>query len=258
MAYKVDKFNGTFLVNVEDGSIDTTTDLRFIGKNYAGYGEVQNENFLHLMENFANTSPPPRTQTGQIWYDSTSTIKKLKFWDGSQWKVAGGALPQGTPPANLTSGDLWLDTSTKQLYVFSVDSNPTSSTFGQSEFILVGPENTPELESTSTISDIVKDIDNVNHAILRVIVQDVTVMVFSNTEFTLASIYSWAQGKFSLIKKGATLAGPTSSDGVTQSDYAILGTASVAKGITGPNNIFLPYTELVRQSERDKFRDRRI
>ena len=53
MAYKVDRFNGTFLTSVEDGTIDTTTDLRFVGKNYAGYGEVQNENFLHLMENFA-------------------------------------------------------------------------------------------------------------------------------------------------------------------------------------------------------------
>jgi len=32
MAYQVDKFNGTFLVSVDDGTIDTTTDLRFVGK----------------------------------------------------------------------------------------------------------------------------------------------------------------------------------------------------------------------------------
>ncbi len=47
MAYQVDRYNGTFLVSVEDGTIDTTTDLRLLGKNYAGYGEVQNENFVH-------------------------------------------------------------------------------------------------------------------------------------------------------------------------------------------------------------------
>jgi hypothetical protein len=82
MAYQVDKFNGTFLTSVEDGTIDTTTDIRFVGKNYAGYGEVQNENFLHILENFANTTPPPRGIVGQIWYDSTSTEKKLKFYDG--------------------------------------------------------------------------------------------------------------------------------------------------------------------------------
>ena len=38
MAYQVDKFNGTFLTSVEDGTIDSTTDLRFVGKNYAGCG----------------------------------------------------------------------------------------------------------------------------------------------------------------------------------------------------------------------------
>ena len=42
MAYQVDKFNGAFFVSVADGTIDSTSDLRFVGKNYAGYGEVQN------------------------------------------------------------------------------------------------------------------------------------------------------------------------------------------------------------------------
>ena len=56
MAYQVNNFRGTLVTTVEDGTIDTTTDLRFIGKNYAGYGEVQNENFLHLLENFSSNS----------------------------------------------------------------------------------------------------------------------------------------------------------------------------------------------------------
>ena len=85
MAYQVDRYNGTFLVSVEDGTIDTTTDLRFLGKNYAGYGEVQNENFLHLLENFANTSAPPRAVLGQVWYDSAN--KKIKFYDGSRFRT---------------------------------------------------------------------------------------------------------------------------------------------------------------------------
>ena len=89
MAYQVDRFNGTFLVSVDDGTIDTTTDIRFVGKNYAGYGEVQNENFLHLLENFANTSAPPKVLTGQIWYDSGN--KKLKFYDGNTSRTASGA-----------------------------------------------------------------------------------------------------------------------------------------------------------------------
>jgi hypothetical protein len=243
MAYKVDKFNGTFLVNVADGSIDTTTDLRFIGKNYAGYGEVQNENFLHLMENFANTAPPPKAQIGQIWYDSTSTVKKIKFWDGTQWKVASGALSQGTPPAGLTAGELWFDTSTNQVSVWT-----------GTNFVLVGPESTPELESTATFSEIVKDVFDINHTILRVNVQDTTVMIFSSTEFEIRPGYPWAQGRFSRIKKGSTLAF-TGTNGVSQNDFFVWGTASVARGITGPSNTFLSYTDLVLQSQYGVFQD---
>jgi hypothetical protein len=243
MAYKVDKFNGTFLVNVADGSIDTTTDLRFIGKNYAGYGEVQNENFLHLLENFANTAPPPKAQIGQIWYDSTSTVKKIKFWDGTQWKVASGALSQGTPPAGLTAGELWFDTTTNQVSVWT-----------GTNFVLVGPESTPELESTATFSEIVKDVFDINHTILRVNVQDTTVMIFSSTEFEIRPGYPWAQGRFSRIKKGSTLAF-TSANGVSQNDFFVWGTSSVARGITGPSNTFLSYTDLVLQSQYGVFQD---
>jgi hypothetical protein len=139
MAYKVDKFNGTFLTSVEDGTIDTTTDLRFVGKNYAGYGEVQNENFLHLLENFANTTAPPKAIGGQIWFDSGE--KKLKFYDGSQWKVAAGAVSVGTAPSNLASGELWWDSSAKQLYAWS-----------GTEFILVGPEASPDLGASKCSS----------------------------------------------------------------------------------------------------------
>ena len=56
MAYTINKFDGTLLSTVSDGTIDQTTSLRFVGKNYAGYGEIQNENFLHLLESFASSN----------------------------------------------------------------------------------------------------------------------------------------------------------------------------------------------------------
>ena len=102
MAYQVDKFSGAFVTSVADGTIDTTTDLRFIGKNYAGYGEVQNENFLHLLENFANTTAPPKSITGQIWFDTSTN--KLKYYDGSRFKVASGAEASVSAPSGLGHG----------------------------------------------------------------------------------------------------------------------------------------------------------
>ena len=72
MAYIINTYNTAQLTVVEDGTIDQTTDLKLVGKNYAGYGEIQNENFVFLLENFAGMSEPPKAIVGQIWFDSSS------------------------------------------------------------------------------------------------------------------------------------------------------------------------------------------
>ena len=66
MPYSIDRYNGTTIAVVEDGTIDTTTDIKLIGKNYAGYGEVQNENLVHMLEHFSSPSAPPKPLSGQI------------------------------------------------------------------------------------------------------------------------------------------------------------------------------------------------
>tara|TARA_Y100000385_G_C12520014_1_gene394968 strand:- start:20 stop:220 length:201 start_codon:yes stop_codon:yes gene_type:complete len=61
MAYTVNKTNNSASPNqytVQDGVVNAQTDLSFIGKGYAGYGESIAENFLHLLENFSNSSAP--------------------------------------------------------------------------------------------------------------------------------------------------------------------------------------------------------
>ena len=78
MAYVINLTNGTQLATVEDGTIDQSTSLKLVGKNYAGYGEIQNENFVHLLENFSSANQPAGPLSGQIWFDSS--LKKLKFY----------------------------------------------------------------------------------------------------------------------------------------------------------------------------------
>lgn len=211
MAYQVDRFNGTKLVSVEDGTIDTTTDLRFLGKNYAGYGEVQNENFLHLLESFANTSAPPKAVTGQIWYDSGN--KKIKFYDGTKFRTAGGSEYGPTAPSGLSIGDFWLDTTTDQLYVW----NGTS-------YVLIGPDIAPDLGASAIQVVVVKDINNTNHTIIKVTVGDSTQFIVSKTEFVLNNTINPITG-FSRIKKGTTLIN-TPENGVTTDDHYYWGTAS--------------------------------
>ena len=220
MAYEVNKFNNVFLTSVADGTIDTTTDLRLVGKNYAGYGEVQNENFVHLLENFANTTAPPKAITGQIWFDTA--VKKLKFYDGAKFKTAGGAEASASAPSGLSVGDFWWDTAAKQLY-----------TYTGTDFTLIGPIASPNL-GTSIISPAVVygtlTTAEGPHTILKVIADNKTIAVISKTAFTLDNSKN-AIDDFTVIKKGITLV--KSQTGVSTDDFTFWGTASNAAKLGG-------------------------
>ena len=105
MAYFVNKTDGTAIV-VQDGTKDTTsTSLTLLGKLSSNYGENQNENFLHLLENFAYTSSPANPITGQIWYDTTNkTIKVYDDADSSWTSVGSIILGNLVANGNLTIG----------------------------------------------------------------------------------------------------------------------------------------------------------
>ncbi len=224
MAYQVNKFNGVLQTTVADGTIDSSTDLRFVGKNYAGYGEVQNENFLHLMENFSNTTPPPKAVNGQIWYDSGN--KRLKFYDKdlSKWKLAGGAEVSVSQPSGLQTGEFWWDSAAKQLYAWS-----------GTQYVLVGPSASPELGSSAISSDTIKDTKTPvadSHAILKVIAGGEVVAIFNALEDFVPASSTGLQANFPIIHRGLTLIN-TPSSGETTSEYRFWGTASNADQLGG-------------------------
>ena len=242
MAYQVDKFNGTPLVSVADGTIDTTTDLRFLGKNYAGYGEVQNENFLHLLENFANTSAPPKAINGQIWYDSAS--KKLKFYDETnvKWRTTGCLEVSATAPVKMNTGDFWYDSSLDRLNVWN-----------GTEFVVVGPQVSTGLVENGAVTATVEDTSGVLHAIVKLIDPANTqtvIAIVSADEFTLPSSEplpgqpgTFISG-FTTVKQGITLT--NSANGYTETNHRIWGTAAYAEGLidTG-SNLFYDVGDLV-------------
>jgi len=223
MPYTIDKYNGTTVAVVEDGTIDSTLDIKLIGKNYAGYGEVQNENFVHLLENFAGTSAPPRPVSGQIWYDAST--KKIKFYDATsgRWRTAGGAEVSTTAPAGLGIGDFWYDSANKQVYVYD-----------GTTFVLIGPQGVAGLGTTQMKSlSVVDNATGASHAIIQGIVDGEVMMVISSDEFTLASINPIPG--FSTIKSGITLVNTDNSDGITDvgSGRIFWGTVSNAKRLDG-------------------------
>ena len=108
MPYIVNTYNGQQIALVPDGTIDQTTDIKLIGRNYAGFGEILNENLVHLLESFAGATQPPKPVAGQVWFDSANKV--LKFYDGSQYRIAGGAETGITAPTGLAKGDFWWET----------------------------------------------------------------------------------------------------------------------------------------------------
>jgi hypothetical protein len=225
MPYNINRYNGTLVSVVEDGTVDNTLDIKLIGKNYAGYGEVQNENFVHLLENFAGTSEPTRKISGQIWYDSGT--KKLKFYDGTKFRTTGGAEIGASEPVGLTTGDFWYNTNTNQLYAWS-----------GSEFILVGPQAVANAETTQLRSRSVVDTTSATHAIVEAVVNGVVVYIISSDEFTLNAAINPITG-YSVIKKGITLVNTPSVtlgpdvEGVTSTDHRFWGTSSNALKLGG-------------------------
>jgi hypothetical protein len=117
MAYSINKTDGTLLATVADGQIDDlTTDITLIGKNYSGFGESLNENFIKLLENFASTSRPEHPIRGQIWFDTSEA--KLKVYTGTGFVPVSSASISNSQPGQPGAGDLWFNNISKQLYFY--------------------------------------------------------------------------------------------------------------------------------------------
>jgi len=131
MAYTINLTNGTTFATITDGTVNTASSMTLIGKNYAGYGQFLDDNFIHLLENSANTTAPSAPLTGQLWWDSTNTLLKV-YAGAAGWKSLGVTTASSSQPSPSIIGDLWYDTVNQQLKVCSVAGSPGT-------FIVVGP-----------------------------------------------------------------------------------------------------------------------
>lgn len=186
---------------VDDLTINEQTDLKFIGKNTAGYAVATGENFLHLLENFANIDAPNNPVEGQIWYNTTTNV--MYVFDSTQWVEIGGLKKSNTKPtaAETQEGDLWVDSQNKTLYLFA-----------NGAWILVGP-NYSEGNKTGIIAEEVTDVNNNTYFVIKVFIANELIAVINSAEESAGVPYIRPRTKipgFDLLYKGITLKNATS------------------------------------------------
>lgn len=107
MAYTIVKSDGTVLTTIADGTINTTsTSLGLPGRNYAGYGQYLDTNFVHAIENFASNYPPANPLKGQLWFDTNFNVLKVCPADGTTNASAWSTLTSTSSGGTTTFGQV--------------------------------------------------------------------------------------------------------------------------------------------------------
>jgi hypothetical protein len=107
MAYTIVKSDGTVLTTIADGTINTTsTSVGLPGRNFAGYGQTLDTNFVHQLENFADTTPPANPLTGQLWYNTNANTLYVCPTDGLSNANAWVSLAVSSANSTSTFGSV--------------------------------------------------------------------------------------------------------------------------------------------------------
>ena len=97
MVYNLTNSAGAPLVSIPDGTVNTTaTSLTLPGFKASSVGQALDQNLIYLIQNFAFTSPPPNPLFGQLWYDTVSNVLNV-YTTNNAWSIV-------TPPFDGASG----------------------------------------------------------------------------------------------------------------------------------------------------------
>ena len=162
MSYTITHANGANSIVIADGTINNSTSITLVGKNTPNYGQYLDQNFLNMLENYANSSQPVSPITGQIWYDTTHAV--LKVYTGSVFKNINAATASNNQPLNPVLGDLWFDTVNQQLNCY----NGTA-------WVIIGPIG----GAGQVVSEVLVDTGAANHNVIS--------FKISNTRYAILS-----------------------------------------------------------------------
>ena len=215
MSYSIRQTDGTELLILADGIINTDkVAISLIGKNVSNFGDAQNENFLHMLENFANvTQPRGDLLNGQIWYSKNERVLRPAFYDGTNWRPMAVLLYSNTTTDVLVNaggrnfaaskqGDLWFDSIKKQLHVVTDATSGTVTT-------LIGPESVDGFSTSRMQSVKMVDTLGTSYPVIHMTVDGEVIGIISGSAFTPGAVSSLAG--FTKVFRGITLKNYNSS-----------------------------------------------
>jgi hypothetical protein len=210
MSYTIPLSNNSVLTTVQDGTFDNQhSNINLVGKNFVGYGQLMNENFVHLLENFSNIDPPPKPLVGQLWYDSRNNTLNV-FTLNKSWVSLANSQTSDGRPTHPNVGDQWWNKKTNQINVWTGES-----------WLIVGPTWSKSQGLTGAIPETVVDDGGIAHNVIKFYIGKKVVGIWSKDKtFTLLDEYI-IPGISATIQPGLT--------------FAILG--SIVQSISGANGI---------------------
>jgi hypothetical protein len=227
MSYIINTTAGDVLLTLQDGTTDSSTGLTLIGRNYTGYGNLQNENFVKLLENFASPNPPAQSVafkalTGSIWYDTAN--RALKVYDGQNYNTVSGRTTSTTAPTAKAVGDQWWDTVNLQL-----------KSWTGSAWQVIGPAYTAGQGITGTIPGTIVDTNVVVHTVANTYAHGNLVSITSSdVEFTPAGYIAG----FNTIAPGINLLNTAYINGNTKNSQTVGGISATQFARTDVSSTF--------------------
>lgn len=186
MAYIITKTNGDSLVTVPDTEKNTDYGVTLVGRNYSGYGVYLNDNFVALMENFANNTAPGAPLEGQLWFNTSTAT--LSLWNGDAWRSLAVLTNSGSAPGTSGTlvGHMWWDNLNYQLKVWS---GQTAYARTATQTITLG--NVVSVTSTGSIAA----GDFVTHANISALDRIVVEQVLNSSQVRISTLANISNGE---------------------------------------------------------------
>ena len=221
MSYTITLTDGSVFATIPDGTINTSSSMTLVGKNYAGYGQFLDNNFVRSLENASNSTAPGAPLTGQLWWNNTPNAGILSVYMGSAWKTLSALAVSSSTPSTSTYGrigDMWYDTTNQQVNIWTGTS-----------WLLVGPQFNTGTGVTGAFANVITDTGSQTHKVIELVVNSTVVGIVSEDTSWIPQVTIPGFGN---VNPGIQLANTVTGVGGS-SVPAFWGSGNVGVSVTG-------------------------